>query len=111
MEFWTAHYRQKHEDTTPPSTRRAAPLMAEAAGLQTKVTNRATSSGVSKRLSNELGRMLLKNSFSKSSNDWPPPSCVTKSSKPAERVGPGRIEFTVTPVPPQYSARPRETAS
>ncbi len=42
--------------------------MAEATGLQTKVTNRATSSGVSKRLSNELGRTLLKNSFSKASN-------------------------------------------
>src|SRR5712671_1640281 len=111
MEFWTAHYRQKHEDTTPPSTRRAAPLMAEATGLQTKVTNRATSSTVSNRLSNELGRTLLKNSFSKASKDWPPPSCVTKPSKPADRVGPGRMAFTVIPVPPQCSARPRETAS
>jgi hypothetical protein len=44
--------------------------MAEATGLQTKVTNRAISSGVSKRLINELGRTLLKNSFSKASNDY-----------------------------------------
>jgi hypothetical protein len=67
--------------------------MAEATGLQTKVTNRAISSGVSKRLINELGRTLLKNSF----------------SEILERLA--AAEFTVTPVPPQYFAKPRETAS
>src|SRR5882724_8453834 len=111
MESFSSACLQKQEETTSPSTRRGAPLMAEATGLQTKVTNRATSSGVSKRLSNELGRMLLKNSFSRVSKDWPPPNCATKSSKPSEWVGPRRIQFAVTPVPPQDSAKPREIAS
>ena len=61
--------------------------MAEATGLQTKVTNRATSSGVSKRLSSELGRMLLKNSLSKVSNDWPPPSCFIFHPALYDRIG------------------------
>ena len=41
----------------------------------------------------------------------PPLSLVTNSSTPAERVGPGRTQFTVTPVPAHDSARPREMAS
>ena len=31
-------------------------------------------------------------------------------STPSERVGPGRIESTVTPVPPVVSAKPRASA-
>ena len=42
-------YPQKHDRTTPPSTRKAAPVMAEARGLQTKATKLATSSAVAKR--------------------------------------------------------------
>ena len=53
------------ERTTPPSTRRAAPLVAEATGLQTYATIDATSSGVANRLSKEDGRTERKNSFSK----------------------------------------------
>jgi len=39
-------------------------LMAEATGLQTKVTNRATSSDVSKRLSNEFDSLNFKSQIS-----------------------------------------------
>ena len=36
---------------------------------------------------------------------------MVPNSTPAERVGPGRTAFTVTPVPAQVSANPREMAS
>ena len=71
----------------------------------------ATSSVVANRRSSEVGRAVLKNSCSASSNGRPPLSAATKSSTPADRVGPGSTEFTVTPVPAQSWARPRETAS
>ena len=48
------------------SARTAAPLIAAASGEQTKTTTFATSSGRRKRLSNDVGRTLLKNSFSNS---------------------------------------------
>ena len=51
---------------TPPSARTAAQLIAAASGEQTKTTTFATSSGSRKRLSNDVGRTLLKNSFSNS---------------------------------------------
>jgi hypothetical protein len=59
----------------------------------------ATSSVVSNCLIRELGRTVLKNSFLKVSNDWWLASCVTKSSRPAEWVGSGRIAFTVNTRP------------
>src|SRR5258708_26381592 len=102
---------QKQACTTPPSTRRAAPLVAEDSGLQTYTTRFATSSVVAKRLSSEVGRMLVKNSFSNSANGLPPLNWLTNSSTPSDCVGPGSTAFTVTAVPPQVSARPRETAS
>jgi hypothetical protein len=40
---------QAIERTTPPSTRRAAPLIADASGLETNATSTATSSGVANR--------------------------------------------------------------
>jgi hypothetical protein len=55
---------QMIERTTPPSTRSAAPLVAEESGLAMNVTSEATSSVEAKRLSNELGRTVAKNSFS-----------------------------------------------
>jgi len=50
--------------TTPPSTRRAAPLVADAAPLQTYATMAATSSVVANLLSSELGLIVLKKSDS-----------------------------------------------
>jgi hypothetical protein len=50
------------ERITPQSTPNAAPFTAEANGLATTVTSEATSSVDAKRLSNELGRMVAKNS-------------------------------------------------
>ena len=47
------------ERTTPPSTRKAAPFVAEESGLATKVTIAATSSVVSKRCRSELGHARL----------------------------------------------------
>ena len=61
---WKINY-QMIERTTPPSTRSAVPLIAEDSGLARKITNEATSSVLAKRLSNELGRTVAKNSFSK----------------------------------------------
>jgi len=52
------------ERITPPSTRSAAPLVAAESGLAMNVTSEATSSVEAKRLSNELGRTVAKNSFS-----------------------------------------------
>jgi hypothetical protein len=50
------------ERITPPSTRNAAAPKAEDNGLATNVTSEATSSVNAKRLSNELARMVAKNS-------------------------------------------------
>src|ERR1039457_3347654 len=49
------------ERTTPPSTRRAAPLIAAASGLQTNATSAATSAGVANRLIRDLGRTSREN--------------------------------------------------
>jgi hypothetical protein len=58
---------QNGDFTTPPSTRKAAPFVAAASGLHTNATIGATSSGLAKRLSSEVGRAVLKNSSSNSS--------------------------------------------
>jgi hypothetical protein len=50
--------------TTPPSTRKAAPVVADARGLHTKTIRLATSSTVANRLSREVGRAVWKNSAS-----------------------------------------------
>src|SRR4029077_13072945 len=55
---------QRIELTMPPSARKAAPFVADESGLATKVTNAAISSGVAKRCSSEVGRAVVKNSFS-----------------------------------------------
>src|SRR5436309_15653528 len=57
------------ERTTPPSTRSAAPFVADESGLTMNATNEATSSGVANRLSRELGRIVSKNSFSTRSEE------------------------------------------
>src|SRR5580700_4748904 len=97
---------------TPPSARTDAPLMAADWALATKVTTAAISWGVSKRLRSELGRADLKNSFSISAGERPLflARLSRKPTAPSEAVGPGRTEFTVTPVPATDSARPRATA-
>src|SRR6185437_2971408 len=59
------------ERTTPPSTRRAAPLVAEDSGLAMNVTSAATSSVVPNRLSSELGRTVSKNSLSTTEGSTP----------------------------------------
>src|SRR5439155_25370936 len=55
---------QRIERTTPPSARKAAPFVADESGLATNATNAATSSGVAKRFRSEVGRAVVKNSFS-----------------------------------------------
>src|SRR6266516_1942434 len=57
---------QRIDPTTPPSTRNAAPLVAEDSGLATNATMAATSSVVSKRCKSELGLTVRKNSCSTS---------------------------------------------
>src|SRR5580658_9800125 len=52
------------ERTTPPSTRNAAPFVAEESGLHTKVTSAATSAGVAKRFNSDVERMVRKKSRS-----------------------------------------------
>src|SRR5947208_6298848 len=104
---------QRIERTTPPSARKAAPFVADESGVATNATNAATSSGVAKRCSSELGRAVVKNSFSTAAGV----AClvlaksVMNSSTPSERVGPARTEFTVTPVPAVVSASPRASAT
>src|SRR5881296_2251085 len=92
---------QKALLTTPPSTRSAAPVVADASGLATYATIDATSSGIAKRFSNDVGRTSVKNVFSYSANDLPSvfASASTKSPTPRDRVGPGSTLFTVMPVP------------
>ena len=62
--LWIKAAVQNGERTTPPSTRRAAPLVAALNGLQINITMAATSSGVANRFSSEVGRAFSKNSFS-----------------------------------------------
>jgi hypothetical protein len=75
-------------------------LVAADSGLATKVTIAATSSGVAKRLINEVGRAFLKNSSSTVFALLPDLAAqsATKSPTPRERVGPGSTLFTVMPV-------------
>ena len=56
--------------TTPPSTRNAAPLVAEDGSPETYVTIAATSSTVAKRFNRDDGRALSKNSFSTAPFDF-----------------------------------------
>ena len=78
--------------TVPPSTRNAAPVVAEDSGLATYATSEATSCGVLNRLSSEVGRTCSKNSFSNSAPDLPCSfaSASTKSPTPRDFVGPGQ---------------------
>src|SRR5947199_9889419 len=55
---------QRIERTTPPSARKAAPFVADESGLATHATSVATSSGVATRLRGEVGRAVVKSSFS-----------------------------------------------
>src|SRR5262249_8795405 len=98
--------------TTPPSTRRAAPVVPDAGALQTKVMNAAISAGSSKRRNKELGRICRKNSFSTCAVLRPLAAArfAKNPTTPSEAVGPGRTLFTVTFVPARLSARPRATA-
>ena len=98
---------------TPPSARSAAPLVADDNGLHTKATSAATSSTRAKRLSNEEGRTLRKNSCSISARliFRAAAICSTNVSTPSESVGPGKTVLTVTLVPAVVSAKPREIAS
>ena len=97
----------------PPSTRNAAPFVAAESGLATNATKSAISSGSIMRCSNELERLLRKNSASISSGgrEGSLETLFKKSTMPSDRVGPGRIEFTVTPVPLVNTAKPRDMAS
>ena len=98
------------ERVTPPSTRSAAPFVADESGLATNATKAATSSVVANRLRSELGRTVSKNSFSTTDGSTcrDIAICLMKLSTPSDRVGPGKIELTVTPVPTVVSASPRK---
>ncbi|XQU70825.1 hypothetical protein OJJOAM_003614 [Cupriavidus sp. H18C1] len=99
--------------TTPPSTRNAAPVVADACGEQTYTTMCATSSTVAARWRIELGRCALTNWAAASSIDSPALSASSRSisRRPSDSVGPGNTALTVTPVPLSRLARPRDTAS
>jgi hypothetical protein len=73
----------------------------------------ATSSGVAARWMIELGRFTVTKAAPASSMDCPAFSAASFSiaSAPSDGVGPGRIAFTVTPVPAARLASPREIAS
>jgi len=81
--------------------------------LQRKATVSDTSLGVANRLSRELGRALLKNSFSMvaASVFSFAANCSRNPETPSDAVGPTNTEFTVTPVPAVVSAIPRATAT
>src|SRR6266550_4353231 len=104
---------QRIERTTPPSARKAAPFVADESGLATNATSAATSSGVAKRFRSEVGRAVVKNSFSTAAGV----ACLVLAkssmnfSTPSERVGPASTELTVTPVPAVVSASPRASAT
>ena len=72
----------------------------------------ATSSGVASRRSSEVGRCWAMNRASISAWETPCSSAIfpKKSETPSDRVGPGKTEFTVTPVPATDSASPRAMA-
>src|ERR1022692_3586906 len=99
--------------TTPPSTRSAAPFVAEESGLHKKAASAATSAGLAKRRKREVGRTLRKNSASTllRSVSFSAASLSRKPATPSEAVGPGNKEFTVTLVPAVVSAKPRDRAS
>jgi hypothetical protein len=99
--------------TIPPSTRTAAPFVADASGLDRNATIDAISSGAAKRFNNEDGRIERKNSFSSVATSIPlyfAPSW-RNCSTPSVRVGPANTELTVTFVSTVISARPRAKAS
>ena len=100
----------KIDRTTPPSARRAAPLVAADSGLHTKATRVATSSGVVKRFSRDVGRMFWKNSLSTAAAVVFCSSARlrTKLLAPSEAVGPGSTVLTVTLVPAVVSASPAQ---
>src|SRR5262245_48611628 len=100
------------ERTTPPSTRRAAPVVADAWVLQTYAIIAATSRGWVNRCRTDEGRAVLKKSRSTSAGLLPldAASWATKPLTPSDAVGPGNTLFTVTFVPASDSASPRATA-
>ena len=73
----------------------------------------ATSSALAGRRMMELGRWAVTKAAATSSSDRPVDaiSFFSISATPSDRVGPGRMELTVTPVPAARFARPREMAS
>src|SRR5207249_11897515 len=91
----------------------SGPFVADERRLATNATKAATSSVIANRCRSELGRAVLKNSFSTCAGVTPLLSAILtmNSSTPSERVGPARIEFTVTPVPVVVSAKPRASAT
>src|ERR1700692_2071017 len=64
--------------TTPPSTRRADPVVAEARGLDRYTIMVATSSMVANLFNRDVGRMVLKNSASNAAASPPAPNCAMK---------------------------------
>src|SRR5665213_3923410 len=94
---------------TPPSTRNAAPLVADARGEATYTTILATSSGVAARAMMELGRCVRTNSLATASTLLPCwlAASVSIVTTPSDKVGPGSTEFTVTLLPRVSFASPR----
>lgn len=101
------------EFTTPPSTRSAAPLVADDNGLAIYATIAATSSTSANRCINDVGQRCKKKSSIISSSDlfsvW---ACLIMAFSLARlQVGPGSTELIVTFVPLESLANPRDTAS
>ena len=96
----------------PPSTRMAAPLVADANGLEKYTTVFATSSVAANLCNNEVGLLLLKKFFSASAIVMFPALAISckNTAAPDDFVGPGKIAFTVTPLPLVSSAKPLLTA-
>ena len=100
--------------TMPPSTRRAAPLVAEASFEADIDYHVCDFLDAGKALQQRARAQLLDELPAASSVDWP--FCLarsfTKVSTPSDMVGPGRTALTVTPVPGwSRQARGRERAA
>ncbi len=85
--------------TAPPSTRSAAPVVADGAGAAEIDREVRDLLGAAKRCVSEAGRALRKNSALISACGLPDcrPICSRNPLTPRDRVGPGRKALTVTP--------------
>src|SRR5699024_5905850 len=96
--------------STPPSARRAAPLVAEDSGLARYATRLAISLGAMKRCSSDVSR-TSESRRSAAGIDCAAAIRSMLAATPSEYVGPPSTVFTVTSVPRVSFARPLLSAS